>query len=485
MNNKLSQKEHTAYLAGMFGQNIIYAVIATGLSFYWQSVIFLPAAAISIITIISKITESLFDPLVGNIIDNTNSKYGKCRPYLLFSPLPICIFGCLCFLCRQYSNINSNSENIFIIIYSLVIYIIFGTIFCFGDVSLWAFPTLISDNKDERNSLLSNAKIIANISGSLITLIIIQIAQLISNKISSFIHEKNTALQYSTAVVCCFFIVLGSILFQITGLKTKEKVKSEYKEKSSLKDSIIIMWQCKPYRKIMISGLIRSPYLLINIVQMTLFVYYFSNNGEKPYITYMIILGLPSMLMQIAANAITPKLLKKHDKIKLFKLSNIFGGIFLLLCFVLYLYAPTKLNEAKYFTVLVILMSFYSFFLGLTSAIQTILIADAADYEENQNKKRREGIFFSGQSLLIKVSTGISSVIQGIVYSITGFSGDNISKINSALYNGAQFRSDDIFSKYRFAIFLLLFLIPSISMFLSNIPYKSKKNNIKSRMCML
>ncbi len=396
MGNKLTKKESAAYLAGMFGQNIIYAVITTGLSFYWQSVIFLPAAAISIISIISKITESLCDPFVGNIIDNTNSRYGKCRPYLLFTPLPICIFGCLCFICGQYGSSNSDLKNLSLISYSFVIYILFGIVFCFGDVSIWAFPSLISDDKNERNTLLSNAKIIANISASLITLIIIQIAQILSNKINTIIHNNNLSLQYSTAAICCLFVVAGSILFQITGLKTKEKVMSECKNKSTLKDSIIIMWKCKPYRKIMISGLIRSPYLLINIVQMTLFVYYFSNNGEKPYITYMIILGLPSMIMQIAANAITPKLVKKYNKIRLFKLSNIFGGIFLMLCFLIYLHAPTKLAEPEYFTVLVILISLYSFFLGLISAIQTILIADAADYEEKQSKIRREGIFFQG-----------------------------------------------------------------------------------------
>ena len=60
-----TKRERTIYLLGMLGQNLIYGVIGTGLTYYFQSVIFLPALAISTITLLSKIAEFLCDPYVG------------------------------------------------------------------------------------------------------------------------------------------------------------------------------------------------------------------------------------------------------------------------------------------------------------------------------------------------------------------------------------------------------------------------------------
>ena len=90
-----TKRERTIYLLGMLGQNLIYGVIGTGLTYYFQSVIFLPALAISTITLLSKIAEFLCDPYVGMRIDRSQNAKGKCRTYLIFSPLPIFIFAAL------------------------------------------------------------------------------------------------------------------------------------------------------------------------------------------------------------------------------------------------------------------------------------------------------------------------------------------------------------------------------------------------------
>lgn len=80
--------------------------------------------------------------------------------------------------------------------------------------------------------------------------------------------------------------------------------------------------------------------------------------------------------------------------------------------------------------------------------------------------------FFPDKPFLAKISTGISSIISGVVYAVVGFSGDGVKLVNDALYNGASFKSDPIFAKYRFAIFFLICIPPAVSMLLSMIPMK-------------
>ncbi|MEG1846382.1 MAG: MFS transporter, partial [Oscillospiraceae bacterium] len=84
-------------------QNIIYNVISAGLAFYFQSVIFIPAMAISVIFFIARVWDAINDPMMGTIVDKTRTKYGKCRPYLIIVPGIICIITILCFVNGFYS----------------------------------------------------------------------------------------------------------------------------------------------------------------------------------------------------------------------------------------------------------------------------------------------------------------------------------------------------------------------------------------------
>ena len=69
--------ELVMYLLGMTGQNMIYNIIAVGMAFYFQSVIFIPAIAISILMGVARVWDAINDPMMGTIVDKTRTKWGK------------------------------------------------------------------------------------------------------------------------------------------------------------------------------------------------------------------------------------------------------------------------------------------------------------------------------------------------------------------------------------------------------------------------
>ena len=71
------------YLTGMLGQNLIYNIVATGLYFYFQNVICLPAMALGWIFALARVWDAINDPMMGTIVDNTKSKFGKFRPWIM------------------------------------------------------------------------------------------------------------------------------------------------------------------------------------------------------------------------------------------------------------------------------------------------------------------------------------------------------------------------------------------------------------------
>ena len=79
------------YLTGMCGQNMIYNIVNTGLYFYFQNVICLPAVALGWIFAIARVWDAINDPMMGVLVDHTKTKWGKCKPYLMFIPFVILV----------------------------------------------------------------------------------------------------------------------------------------------------------------------------------------------------------------------------------------------------------------------------------------------------------------------------------------------------------------------------------------------------------
>lgn len=468
--NTFTKREKNAYLIGVVGQNILYGVISAGLPYYYQSVIFLPAMAISIIFAVAKAIDAVKDPLMGTLIDRTYSKWGKCRPYLIFSPVFICIATILTFLNGTYGSYGNSKANFLIIVWAALTYFLWGVVFTFADVPLWTLPSLMTESQRDRNRILAQGKIAASIGAGIAVPLIVPAAQAVSGLFSK--APDDSGLKGASIFVCVFLAVVGSVLFQLTGLMTKERVKSNANEKLSFRENLHIISKCKPFKLLMISGIIRSPAMLFSLVQTTLFSYYYGDNGKISYLFYLALLGGGNVLGQFAANFLMPGLADKYEKKKLYYIMSVLNAVPFLLIFCMYLMVPSELDRPVYLLFFTVFMMLAGAGQGGVSVLQSVMTADSVEYYQSRTGYRPDGVFFSGQTFLTKISTGISSIISGVVYAVVGFSGDGVKLVNDALYNGASFKSDPIFAKYRFAIFFLICIPPAVSMLLSMIPMK-------------
>jgi len=175
-----TSKERNGYLIGMAGQNIIYGIISSGLAFYFSNVIALPAMAISVIMAIARVWDAINDPMMGTFVDKTKSKWGKCRPYLMFMPVIIMIGTILCFANGIYSKNNSFGANFMIIAWAGISYILWGMLYTAADIPLWGIASRMTADESKRSNLLSLARMVAGIGGAL-GFIMVPIAQALAN----------------------------------------------------------------------------------------------------------------------------------------------------------------------------------------------------------------------------------------------------------------------------------------------------------------
>ena len=472
--NTYTKKERNMYLIGLAGQNIIYNIIATGMTFYFQSVIFIPAMAISVITGVARVWDAINDPMMGTIVDRTRSKYGKCRPYLFFVPGIVCVTTILTFINGQYSSANSPSTNALIIGWAAVSYILWGMTYTAGDIPIWGITALMTESDKDRAKLLGLARLVASVGSGVVLVALIPVSQSVG---ASFAESMGQAkgLQMGFIVVCGALTVLGSLLFQCSAF-AKERVSQPSDEHKGFIDNVKIMWNCKPFRRILISGIIKAPTQILSLVAMTLLSYYFGDNGGsgQSYMLYMACLGGPMFIGMFVAMALVPKLCDKFEKKIVFNGTSVIGAIPFGLIFVASLIAPTGLYKPGWLPVMAVLFFIAGAGTGASGVIQSIMIADCVDYDEYHTGYRPDGVFFSGQSFITKLGAGLSSFIQGIVFAAVGFSGDAVKACNEALAASSatdfMFATAAEFEPYRFGMFFLITIPAFVSSLISVIP---------------
>ncbi len=482
MNSKAktyTKKEAAGYLVGMFGQNLIYNIVATGLYFYFQNVICLPAMALGWIMTIARIWDAINDPMMGTIVDKTHSKWGKCRPYLIIFPAIIGVITILTFVNGNYAEASSTAQKVLIVGWAAVSYIAWGMCFTVCDIPLWGITSLMTEDENDRSKILGLARMVAGVGG--IGVLVVQVAQALAGAF-------NGDMQKAFIVTVVIMTVVATILFEFAGIFTRERV--EKSEKSyTFKENFQIMFGNKPFRQILISGILRSPIQLLMIVAMTLVTYYYANgnimnilktneDGSIAGIDFKILIGLGSVAVglfvgQFVAMGVTPLIIKKVEKKTLYNIYSIAGAVPFALIFVFFKVSGGDLTSTAWSIVIGICMLFASASFGGINVLQSVMIADCVDYEEYHNGVRTDGVFFSGQSFITKLAAGISTIISSAVYAFVGYSGVNVDKLNKAIENGASFITYDGGSgvgKYAEAMFFLISIPPAIGMFLSALP---------------
>ncbi len=474
-----TKKEAAGFLTGMFGQNLIYNIVATGLYFYFQNVICLPAMALGWIMTIARIWDAINDPMMGTIVDKTHSKWGKCRPYLIIFPAIIGVITILTFINGNYAEASSTAQKVLIVGWAAVSYIAWGMCFTVCDIPLWGITSLMTEDENDRSKILGLARMVAGVGG--IGVLVVQIAQALAGVFDG-------DMQKSFIVTVVVMTVIATILFEFAGIFTRERV--EKSERSyTFKENFQIMFGNKPFRQILISGILRSPIQLLMIVAMTLVTYYYANgnimnilkyneDGSLAGIDFKILIGLGSVAIglfvgQFVAMGITPVIIKKVEKKKLYNFYSIAGAVPFALIFVFFKISGGDLTSTVWSIVVGICMLFASAAFGGINVLQSVMIADCVDYEEYHNGVRTDGVFFSGQSFITKLAAGISTIISSAIYAAVGYSGVNVDKLNKAIENGANFIIYDGGTgagKYAEAMFFLISIPPAIGMFLSALP---------------
>ena len=214
------------------------------------------AAIVGTMFLITRVWDSLFDPVVGVIADRTESRWGKFRPYLLWIAIPFSVMGVLTFTTPDFSVTGK-------IIYAYVTYSLMMMVYSLINVPYASLLGVMSAEPEERTALSSYRMIFAFL-GSMLALLLIE--PLVN------LYSSMTNLQIGWSMAAATFAVVAVLFFMGTFCWTKERIRPIKDEGNSLKEDIVDLFRNKPWWILLGAGI---SALIFNSIRDGAAVYYF------------------------------------------------------------------------------------------------------------------------------------------------------------------------------------------------------------------
>jgi len=483
---KLSLKEKLGYGLGDGAANIAWRGVATFLFIFYTDVFGLSPVTVGVLFLVARFSDGISDVLMGVIGDRTKSKYGKFRPWILWTAIPLGIILSMLFTAPDLSSSGK-------IVYAYVTYIFFTLIYTANNVPYGALMAVMTGDDKERTSLGSFRMVGAFgggmlVQGALLFLVAhfgnvdpdIVIDKLeeekfrvtvsapddvenvnikTENGIADFVwddnslseeenkptHGKSFSIQANEKYS---FIVSGeaginaasiSLIDQKKGYSNSMYIMSIFLSLFmfitfyTTKERVLPPKAQKNNLKRDLKDLISNkPWLVLLVIGLLFNIYnsikqgiviiYFTHYLNNQLLAASFLIAL--MFASIGGAMITAPLGKRFGKRNLFIAALLFSGAVNSLFFFL---GPTD-YEAVF--VLGVVSEFAS---AIFPTLFFVMLGDAADYSEFKNGRRATGLIYSAGSFATKFGGGIAGAIIGLVLGAFHYNGQDAASIEGAV----------------------------------------------------
>lgn len=432
---KLTMKEKISYSLGDCGANVAVAMCSTFLTAYYTDTVGIAATAVATMMLLTRVFDGVTDIIMGAIVDRTKSKYGKARPWLLWTAPFMGIALVLLF------NVPMGLSDSGKLVWAYLTYIFQACI-------------VYTANNLPYNALLSRMTLDVQdrASTASIRFVLTQLTTLIINAVTAgFLATLGWFwLSVIYGIVCCIMLV-------ISFLGTKEHIGED--ELGTVKVETVPLGEALP-------ALLKNKYfyiqsllfcfLYIGIVSTGSVTYYFCNSvlGNLAVIT---LTSMATTIPAMIVNMILPKFIARYGKRRLM----IAGSVLMILGSIGVGAAGTNIP--------LVMAGLIVKGIGMGPIMSGVfaMTADVVDYGEWKTGVRSEGLVNCCTSFGMKVGIGFGSAVGLVIVNAGGYDGLAAVQTESAVnsirfaygYNGA------IIS----AICLVLILLMNIDKYIKEI----------------
>ena len=427
---KLTSREKYSYGIGAYGKDLACGIVYTFLMIYFTDVVGINPAFVGTLFLMARLWDAINDPIMGMIVDNTRSRFGKFRPWIFIGTI---LNSVVLFLLFRKPDLEGTS----LYLYYSVMYILWGMTYTIMDIPYWSMIPTLATTKEDREKISVVPRIFASLGGLTVTTFGIALVNKLGN------GNQIKGFEYFALGIVIIFIISTIV----TCINVKEKTQVQVNnEKVNIKQAFNILKQND--QLLVFIGIVLAYNLAMQLAGGAA-IYYFKYVAGKESL-----FSLYSFfkVAEIGGLMLFPVVTRKIGRQKEFRMATILPMFGLITLFISGLIAPQSILFISVSAVLLNLGS--GFLLGST----TVMLADIVDYGEYKLGSRNESIIFSAQTLLVKLASALSGWLIGVGLSLIGY------------VAGAAVQSNITIIGIR----VIMTIIPSIVALVMYVIYKSK-----------
>jgi Na+/melibiose symporter-like transporter len=415
---KLSVTEKIGYSLGDLAANLVFQTLMTYLAYFYTDIYGLDTNDASVIILsVGLVAAFGFNPIIGAIADRTTSKWGKFRPWILWTAVPLGIIALLAFSTPDFSYKGK-------VIYAVVTYTLLLLLYAANNLPYSALSGVITGDMGERNSISSYRFVAVMFAQFFVQVFMLPIIESAGN------GDKAVGIE----IVMTWLAIIGTIMLLITFFTTRERIVPKPEQKSTLREDLGDLFKNKPWVIIL---LVTTLAFVTLAVKGGSYVYYFKNYVDKDELTKLIhpildflngigvnffgedplsagfgLFNAGGIIFMIIGISLSKGLADKYGKRDVFILA-----LFISTLFIIAFYFFPSTSVGLIFTSQIL----HGFFYGLTIPLLWAMIADVADYSEWKNNRRATAIIFSAMMVGLKGGLSIGSSLVTWILGIYGY----------------------------------------------------------------
>ena len=394
MNNKRMTLNKICFGLGTVGRDALYSLVSMYLLVHLTDVVTFTDKNLFIIGVMLTLFgtfDAIIDPFVGAIVDNTKTRWGKFKPWILIGMIGTGVLTVL-----MFHNFEM-SETAHIILLA-VTYLLFSIFFSLNDIAYWSLMPAISKDQTVREGVGAFARICANVGMFSMVLIYLNVPGFFAGL---GLNDRDSYFYFAIIVAIIMWIFQSITLI---GVK-EDRTNLEATERTTLKD--------------LFRALFKNDQLLVTAVSMALFMigyctttgfgtYYFkyAYGDEGMYMVFAAVLAVA----QLTALSVFPLFRKKFTRKQLYTGSMIAVAVSYIIFFLSFEWLP-----------LIVIAGLGLFFAqAFIQLLMLLFLADAVEYGEWKLGKRNEAASFAVQPFINQFGGAISKGIVSYTLIISG-----------------------------------------------------------------
>ena len=397
---KLTAKQKAAFGIGAVGKDMVYALSASYVMYFYQDVLGLSATFVGLILMIARVFDALNDPFMGVIVAKTRTRWGRFRPWILTGTVLNALVLYALFAAPDLSQAG-------MMVYFSIVYILWGVTYTMMDIPYWSMIPAVTSTPADRENLSVVGRTCAGVGAALIAMFTMLLVGALGG------NSERAGFKYVALIVSVVFVVTEIVCCA----KMKESNQTEMKT-ATVKEMFRALFSNDQAIVVVLSiVLINSALYLTSNFVIYFFKYDFGGAGWKGSYTLFSTIGGAAQILGMML--LYPLLRKKLSNTGVFTLSLVLalGGYGLLLALCL---AGLSGNLIALCVPGVVVFACN----GMLSVLTTLFLSNSVDYGQLKTGRREESVIFSMQTFVVKAASGVAVFLTGIGLDLIGLVGD-------------------------------------------------------------